>query len=1050
MRLLERRDNGEIRLTEDLPNGRLPPYAILSHTWGKEEVLFEDVTDGTAKNKAGYTKVQFCGDQAGRDGLKYFWQDTCCIQKSNSTELQEAINMMFRWYSGAAKCYVYLADVSTLTSSTGNASSNWESAFRGSRWFTRGWTLQELIAPTSVEFFSREGTRLGDRKSLEQYIHRATGIPFGALRGSPLSEFRVSERMAWVEKRNTTREEDKAYSLFGLFDVQIPLLYGEGEARAFKRLREEIDRGSSPAWEEKEKEILRRLHTLPYQDRKDLNPDRVPGTCDWFVSHELFRAWQESKLSRILWVSADPGCGKSVLAKHLVDSVLPTTESRTVCYFFFKDGFDDQTSVTSALCCILHQLFKQKCKLLSDAILEQLDADREIFTKSFSGLWQTLIRVAKEDSAGEIVCILDAIDECKDQGWLQLAKALCNLYGTATDFNLKFLLTSRPYDEIRRGFHRLTLSNLPIIHLSGESDAELRKIEREIDIFIEARVRDIGAQLTLEEDEQGVLLRELVRVPNRTYLWVHLTLDSIKSAISVNRQEISKLASRLPKTVDEAYDGILSKSREPETAVKILHIVVAASRPLTAREMSFALVLRENHQPNDDGIDLGPEDRFCRDVRQICGLFVTIINSRIYLLHQTAREFLVQNSRMDLFPQGTPKALRWKHSLQPQESHFILAEICVWHLLLDKFKTNPLRDESPSHYADDHTFLDYSAKNWAAHFRELPAETKKDMTEQILRICDTRSQRFQTWFRIYWTTTNIDFPTNFTTLMATSYFGLEAAVERVRKKDGSDLDSLDDTHYRSALSWAAGNGFDGVIRLLIESTGSSFEILKRRLRRRGRVNSADKYGRTPLTYAVWSSNAIVVKLLLEVGAKVDLKDEIGGTPLSYAVCKGHEGIVKLLFSKKTQIDSVDNIVKELLFSAAIKGDEAVVELLLGTSRVDIRMTDKFGQTPLSHAAKGGHGTVVEMLLATGKIDTEAKGLLFSATQKRDEATIKSLLKTGKLNTEAKELLFSAAKEGDEATVKSLLRTSEFNTEAKELLFSAAKEGDEVTVKSLLR
>src|SRR5436190_21078489 len=127
-------------------------------------------------------------------------------------------------------------------------------------------------------------------------------------------------------------------------------------------------------------EILKRLYTSPYRDRKDRNPDRIQGTCEWFVAHELFRDWEESKSSTMLWVSADPGCGKSVLAKYLVDSVLATTKSRTTCYFFFKDGFRDQTNVLSALCCLLHQLFKQKRILLSDAILHEFDAGGESFT----------------------------------------------------------------------------------------------------------------------------------------------------------------------------------------------------------------------------------------------------------------------------------------------------------------------------------------------------------------------------------------------------------------------------------------------------------------------------------------------------------------------------------------------------------------------------------------------------------------------------------------------------------------------------------------------
>lgn len=132
----------------------------------------------------------------------------------------------------AAKCYVYLSDLSTT----------WESAFRASRWFKRGWTLQELLAPTSVAFFSREGKPLGNKRTLEHHVHEITGIAISGLQGSLLSKFSVTERMSWPESRQTTREEDSAYSLLGIFDVYMSLIYGEGRENALKRLLHEIDK----------------------------------------------------------------------------------------------------------------------------------------------------------------------------------------------------------------------------------------------------------------------------------------------------------------------------------------------------------------------------------------------------------------------------------------------------------------------------------------------------------------------------------------------------------------------------------------------------------------------------------------------------------------------------------------------------------------------------------------------------------------------------------------------------------------------------------------
>jgi hypothetical protein len=163
MRLLQYNNDGEFSLTQFLDN--IPRYAILSHTWGPEEVTFKDMADGNGTSKAGFDKIRFSGEQARRDHLQYFWVDTCCIDKSNAIELQEAINSMFRWYQNAVKCYVYLSDVSTKKRKASDSFTEctWEPAFRSSKWFTRGWTLQELLAPGpgSVEFFSQERDRLG-------------------------------------------------------------------------------------------------------------------------------------------------------------------------------------------------------------------------------------------------------------------------------------------------------------------------------------------------------------------------------------------------------------------------------------------------------------------------------------------------------------------------------------------------------------------------------------------------------------------------------------------------------------------------------------------------------------------------------------------------------------------------------------------------------------------------------------------------------------------------------------------------------------------------
>lgn len=243
MRLLKLDKHGGLSLTKDLQDNS-PPYAILSHTWGddEDEITLNDITSLSFKNKPGYAKIKFCGEQAEKDKIEHFWVDTCCIDKKNLVELSEAITSMFRWYRDAVKCYVYLPDVSARKN-THQADRVWELSFRKSRWFTRGWTLQELIAPKSVEFYSREGECLGDKLALAQMIHEITGIPITALHGAALSSFSVSDRISWTKTRTTKRKEDEAYCLLGIFNVFIPPIYGEKE-NAIVRLNEEIAKRS--------------------------------------------------------------------------------------------------------------------------------------------------------------------------------------------------------------------------------------------------------------------------------------------------------------------------------------------------------------------------------------------------------------------------------------------------------------------------------------------------------------------------------------------------------------------------------------------------------------------------------------------------------------------------------------------------------------------------------------------------------------------------------------------------------------------------------------
>lgn len=211
-------------------------YAILSHTWGEDEVSFDEIHSDSAKSKKGYRKIIDTCRQAVADGLQYAWVDTCCIDKRSSSELSEAINSMYRWYYHARVCYVYLSDLAPADAPLTNG------RLQGCRWFTRGWTLQELIAPPLLIFYDSDWKFLASRAEIAEMLADITHVDQDVLVDrEQLWQTSVAKRMSWASMRATTREEDIAYSLLGIFDINMPLLYGEGP-KAFQRLQEEIIR----------------------------------------------------------------------------------------------------------------------------------------------------------------------------------------------------------------------------------------------------------------------------------------------------------------------------------------------------------------------------------------------------------------------------------------------------------------------------------------------------------------------------------------------------------------------------------------------------------------------------------------------------------------------------------------------------------------------------------------------------------------------------------------------------------------------------------------
>ncbi|KAL8339042.1 hypothetical protein RB601_006014 [Gaeumannomyces tritici] len=233
----------------DFVGMRVPPYAILSHTWGRGEVTFQDWNRPDGRHRealAGYPKIAATCARARERGLDFAWVDTCCIDKTSSAELSEVINSMFAWYRNAAECFGYLEDVEdpnveAVVAEPSGVGMAGRVGFSDSRWFTRGWTLQELLAPHDMRFFTRDWVPIGRKLDMAEKLESITGIDNKVLEGNePLGRVSIGRRMSWAANRRTSRPEDRAYSLLGIFGVNMPLIYGEGARMAFRRLQEQI------------------------------------------------------------------------------------------------------------------------------------------------------------------------------------------------------------------------------------------------------------------------------------------------------------------------------------------------------------------------------------------------------------------------------------------------------------------------------------------------------------------------------------------------------------------------------------------------------------------------------------------------------------------------------------------------------------------------------------------------------------------------------------------------------------------------------------------
>ncbi|EMR91224.1 putative beta transducin-like protein [Botrytis cinerea BcDW1] len=634
MRLLQYSETGRFTLTKDfIGDDQIPPYAILSHTWGPsdEEVTFQDIVNGTGEIKPGYEKIRFCGEQAKQDGLLYFWIDTCCINKSNGAELSRSINSMFRWYRNAARCYVYLSDVSGYSVSGNHKCipQLWESDFRKSKWFTRGWTLQELLGPVSIEFFSRERRRLGDKSSLIIQISEITNIPRTALEGYPLSQFSVEERLQWIQHRQTTLEEDKAYSLLGIFDVYILPIYNEGLASAHARLLDEFYK--------KQKCIQDLRLSDPRDDKKRIEDTKgglLEGLYDWILENPDFQQWRKEQQSRLLWIKGDPGKGKTMLLCGVINELEKSEAKSVVLSYFFCQATDSRINyATAVLRGLIYLLVDQQRSLISHIRKKYDETGKSLFedANAWVVLSKIFINILQDPSLDYVYLIVDALDECV----VDLSKLMDLIVQTSSmSPRIKWIVSSRNWLNIERTLDTATQKLRLCLELNEKS------ISAAVATFIQFKVEWLATRNKYSNDTREAIQQHLMLNANGTFLWVALICQELSN---ISKWKALQKLTAFPPGLDALYRRMLDQiidSEDAELCKSILAVVSAVYRPLTLDELITFV-----NMPNGVAGDY----EVLSEIISLCGSFLTLRERTISFVHQSARDFLIEKASRDIF-----------------------------------------------------------------------------------------------------------------------------------------------------------------------------------------------------------------------------------------------------------------------------------------------------------------------------------------------------------------------------------------------------------------
>ncbi|KAK5723175.1 hypothetical protein LTR17_013895 [Elasticomyces elasticus] len=1044
MRLLKLGPSGALEFVECFP-GSIPHYAILSHTWGedKDEVTFNDLENETGKDKAGYAKIDFCRQQAKKDGLDHFWVDTCSDVPGKKRDHQ------------------------------GQTQGLWEDAFRRSRYFTRGWTLQELLAPKSVDFFSWDGCLLGSKEALTPLIESVTGIPAAALRGEPLSSFTVDRRMQWAEKRITTKEEDKWYSLLGLFDVNMSLIYGEGERAACrlkdeiaKSLRERMDTskryyGTSDPRSSAVDRRDRLLASLAFEQmdvRRATIKLAYPETCRWFVSHPAYLAWldhnQLDQHHGFLWIKGKPGAGKSTLMKfahaHARAHAHKNADENEllVSFFFNARGEELESSVVGMYRSLLFQLL-QKAPDLRNVLgeIENLKNDHGTLW-TIASLRELFVSAVRGLNNRRLKCFIDALDECDEEQVQDMVDCFEEFgqhvleEGDGRHIHICFASRHYPAVHVQHGL-QMTLEGQ-----EGHSD-DLAK-------YVQKRLR-AGKGKNIE----GVR-SQICEKANGVFLWVVLVVEILNKEFVAGRMfALKKRLHEIPPKLSDLFKDILRRDIvNMDDLLLCLQWVVFAKRPLTREEYYYAMLA---------GLDPGPESLSEWDPEQVTtddmdryvlssskGL-AELTKSKaptVQFIHESVRDFLVKDGGMhELWPNLGSNVQGLAHDrLKCCCESYIAIKSSPYGSLREKQFERQFKASSESakmfraNLARRYPFLEYAAQHLLHHADEAALATSQNA---FLKCIDLDAlielknvfERYEK--RCYTTKANLPY------LLAE---GGHARLMRTAREDGVSFHTRGE-RYQFPLFAAIACGHRDAVGVILESEDfTNIPDLTQHMKfGRDTLASRSLTSYTPLMWAIEEGHEAVAERLTCLAEECDIiaQNRDGRSALSLAAEKGYVAMLGLLVARNGNVNIADNKGKSPLSYAVEHSRSGTVQWLL---EHDARVGTWAVSSDLALAAQNDDEAMVRLLLEYGATIEGSRALHVSVSERMVELLLDVGADANEVYKYFGSPIYSAARRGRKAIVRLLIKNLanvNLMSPMGSALWGASSVGSEGTVRLLL-